>query len=291
MKISDFFTRKKLLLLCIVIIVSGLTCTYIDHSSIYSMFASSQETWWGDGAFSFFVTPLIVIMLSGLTTALVIAIVSYLISKKHASFMWVGTLLVALVTGLTIWGENYKNDSLWRKALDKTKYRYSKENLLNSLGGSIWRDEDKKIEIRFSSDGKTAKTIINNNETDFEKYEIKQEEVIDKYGNRALYELINFKNGILALPEIILYHTGFPHVARFIPIIRKPKITNLANPYASLRSITHGVQDGAYSAAQESLNYKIEYEDDYGIGIDMQEYRRDMWGNECEIDNLGILIK
>ena len=286
MKIFHLLTRKKLFLLCIVIIVSGMTCTYIDHSGIYTGFAS-EETWWGESAFSFFVTPLIVILLSGLTTALVIAIVSYLISKKHASLMWVGTALVIIVMGLTIWGERYTYHSTWRKALDKTKYRYSKENILNSLGGSIWRDEDKKIEIRFSSDGKTAKTIINNTEADFEKYEIKQEEVIDKYGNKALYELINLKKGILALPE---YYDG--NIAKYTPIKSKLIISYSGNPYSSLNSITEGVSEGAYSAAKESLKYKAEYEKDYGEAIEMHEFRIDTKGNESKIkDNLGILYQ
>ena len=205
--------------------------------------------------------------------------------------MLVGVVLVSVVTGATICVEEFVYDSLFRKAIDKTIYRYSDiNNIRETIGGTIWRNsfssqDESKVEIYFSHDGSSAKFFIDGNESDYEKpTDISIEDVIDYKGNSIQYIRVFFSKGVLALPYNIDSYD-----AMFIPIITKPKVSYYGNPYASLSSITDGVQDGAYSAAREALKYSVTYEKEYGKGIEMTEYRKDVMGVECTFYNDGVL--
>jgi len=198
-------TRIILLILCFLFIIAGLLISYIariDDTIFNFQRWNATDTWWGESAFSFYVTPLLIIMLCGMVIALIITISSYLISKKHTIMMWIGSGLVLISMGLTILVVCLKDDSLQDKAHDKTINRYSQENLTSSLGGTIWRDEANKIEIRFSYDGETAKTIIDGKEGNYERYGITRRETIDEeYGDVTYFECIILEKGILVLRE------------------------------------------------------------------------------------------
>ena len=288
-----FFTRKILLLICILIALVGIGSVYFDNPKYFTGYSNSQETWWGDNAFQYFVEPLLFVMLGGLIVALIISIVCYLLSKKHIGRMLVGVVLVGVVTGATICVEEFVYHSRLGKALDKTIYRYSDiNNIRETIGGTIWRNSfpsqnESKVEIYFSHDGSSAKFIIDGNESDYEKpTDISNEDIIDNKGNSIQYIIVSFSKGTLALPYNI---SGYE--AKFIPIIMKPKVSYYGNPYASLSSITVGVQDGAYSAAREALKYSVTYVKEYGKGIEMTEYRKDVNGVECTVLNDGVLEK
>ena len=288
---KKYFTRKILLLICILIAMVGFVCSIGIHPPY-----APEETWWGDNSYNYIYKPFLFVVLGGLIVALIISIACYLLSKKHIGWMLVGVVLVGIVSGATIWVGLSVYDSQSHKASNKTECRYSDiNNVRENIGGTIWRNNiwressspqnESKVEIIFSPDGSSAKIVIDGNESDYEKpTDISNKDFIDNKGNSIHYILVSFSKGILAIP-CDFYGGG----ATFNPIIRKPKVSYYGNPYASLSSITVGVQEGAYSAAREALKYNITYVEEYGNSIEMTEIRKDKNGNECIVIPQGML--